>query len=202
MRTIHARPSGFGLLLLVIGVSVTSLAACGSTGSRPAEHLDERTGVTVTRTSAPLILYRDNSGFAAYARDYVNLAPLRVNRMGEYRYFLWLGIWSTVAAADATRRRDEFDSITLYADGEPLALDVHSWSPESIGVSAPVYVRPAPSAIDAYYAVTADQIRVLGEAREIRLVAGGSDTTLSFEPWAGPRTATAGIREFLSAVSY
>ena len=201
MRRKYSGIPGPVALLFAVAVFVSGLAACGSTGSRPAEHLDERTGVTVTRTTAPLILYRDNSGYAAYARDFVNLAPLRVNRMGEYRYFLWLGIWSTVATTDATRRRDEFESITLYADGEPLALDVHSWSPESIGVSEPVYLRPAPSAIDAYYAVTADQIRVLGEAREIRLIAGGA-TRLEFEPWTGARNAFAGIREFLSAVGY
>jgi hypothetical protein len=186
---------------LALCLAAAGLAACSTQGSTTGEHLDEGTGVTVTRSSAPLILYRDNSGVAAYARDFVNLAPLRVNRMGEYRYFLWLGIWSTVATADSTRRRDAFESITLYADGEPLALDVHSWAPESIGVSEPVYVRPAASAIDAYYSVTADQIRLLGEARDIRLVAGNS-AVLTFEPWTRKHSATAGIRAFVSAVGY
>ena len=40
--------------------------------------------------------------------------------MGEYSYFLWLGIWSTISDADRSYERDGFESITLFADGEPL----------------------------------------------------------------------------------
>lgn len=201
MRPPGMRSRSGSLPALALCLAVAGLAACSTQGSTTGEHLDEGTGVTVTRSLAPMILYRDNSGAAAYARDYVYLAPLRINRMGEYRYYLWLGIWSTVATADATRRRDEFESITIYADGEPLSLEVHGWSTESIGVSQPVYVQPAAAAVEAYYAVTADQIRLLGEAREIRLVASGS-TAVTYEPWAGTASATAGIREFVSALSY
>ncbi len=160
------------------------------------EKLDPLTGVTVTRAAAPLVLYRENSAAAAHARDFVYVGPVLVNRMGQYDYYLWLGIWSTMREYDASEQRKGFESIVVYADGEPLELDLRGWTLDSIGVSEPVYVKPVASAADAFYAITQDQIRVIAEARDVRLRTI-STRSRQYELWDNQGTARAGLHAFL-----
>ena len=153
--------------------AIASLGACSSSAPLFVERLDTNTGVTVLNATEPLVLYRDNSGYAAHARDYIYMGPIEVHRMGAESYYLWLGIWSTMR--DATRlagQRDGFESVVIYADGEPMQLEIAGWTLDTIGVSAPVYPRPVAGAADAYYRVTADQIRLITDARDIELRTG------------------------------
>jgi hypothetical protein len=130
------------IVLSTIFLATLLVTGCVSTSTLVEERLDLGTGVTVTHSTAPVVLYRDNSAYAAHARDYVYVGPVEINRMGEYSYYLWLGIWSTVSDAERAFQRDGFESITLFADGEPLQLELVGWTLESIGVSEPVYVKP------------------------------------------------------------
>ncbi len=183
--------SRLGGLLLLIG-----LTGCGTSAPISGEKLDPLTGVTVTFVKPPLILYRDNSSKAAYARNYVNMGPIQVNRSGIYRYYLWVGIWNTMQVADMTEHRDGFESILIFADGEPLSLQLAGWTPEAIGVSEPTYLKPVASAADAYYQVTADQIRLIAEASDIRLQSGGR-LAKEFKLWDAQKSAKDSLTEFL-----
>lgn len=176
------------------------LAACASS---PAvrEHLDPQTSVTVTYTDTPIVLYKDRSGRAAFARDFVNIGPIQVNRLGRYRYYLWLGIWSTVDTWHDETRTDGFERVTVYADGEPILLNVVGWTAAAVGASQAVYIKPVSSAAEAYYEVTIDQIRLLASAQEIRLRTSGESNT-SYEMWESSQSASRGFTEFLEAVSY
>jgi hypothetical protein len=183
-------------------ILVTLLSAgCISTSTLVEERLDIGTGVTVTHATAPIVLYRDNSAYAAHARDYVYLGPVEINRMGDYSYYLWLGIWSTISDEERAFQRDGFESITLYADGEPLQLELVGWTLESIGVSEPVYVKPVASAADAYYRVTIDQIRLIANAREIELHAGTAPVRV-YLMWDRQGSAHASMREFVDRGLY
>jgi len=187
---------GLGTLCLLAAAAV----ACAGT-PRLIEDLDPITGVTMTRSSEPLVLYRDNSGRAAYARDYIYMGPVSVNRMGAYRYFIWLGAWSTIQARDDTSLRDGLESAILFVDGEPLSLDLLGWTPDAIGLSQAPYPPPAASAIDAYYEITIDQIRLIAEARDVRLHTGGADPA-SYEPWDSQETTRSGWRAFVDEAGY
>jgi hypothetical protein len=154
----------------------------------------------VTRATKPLVLYRDRSAQSAFGRDYVYLGPLEINNMGERRYYLWLGIWSTSDSVDRGMTLDNFESVVIYADGEPLSLQMAGTTPGSIGVSEPVYVRPTASATDAFYAVTIDQIRLVAESRDLELRAG-SLKPIQYIPWDTAESATIGIREFVRSVN-
>jgi hypothetical protein len=149
----------------------------------------------------PFIFFRDNPGRGAFARNYVNFGPIEVNAGGSYRYYLWLGIWSTVQDVDDTERRDRFESIVLIADGELLLLDIAGWTPAAIGASEPVYVRPVASADDAYYAVTVDQIRLIAEAKELRLMTSGN-TRHSYELWDEQASARESLAGFMQESAY
>lgn len=171
--------------------------ACGPSSSLLQESLDYGTGVTLTRSTSPIVLYHDNSGHAAYARDYVYLGPIEVNRMGSYSYYLWLGIWSTLDDASRWTARDGFESIVLYADGEPLQLEVAGWSADTIGASRPVFVKPVASAADAYYAVTVDQIRMIAEARDLVLQTT-SPPTVQYHRWREEDAGAVAMRQFVT----
>ena len=179
-------------------VSMTVLG-CASTSPTISDKLDPLTGVTVTFSKTPLVMYRENPSQAAYARNYVHLGPIQVNRSGSYHYYLWIGIWNTMQAADLSKHRDGFESVVLFADGEPLLLELSGWTPAAIGTSEPVYLKPVASSADAYYQVTADQIRLIAESREIRLRTTGSSPK-EFELWDDQKSARSDLTEFLSRV--
>lgn len=182
--------------LAALSLLLLLAAACGHTGSLVIQEMDPATGVTATRGTVPLILYRDDSSRAAHARDFVYIGPLSVNRMGDDRYFLWLGIWSSLDDQPMSEQRDGFDSVVLFADGEPMRLELAGWTLSAIGVSQPVYNKPTATAADAYYPVTFDQIRVIAEATDIRLRTGGPRSG-SYELWDSQSRAMSGLQEFV-----
>ena len=184
-----------GLLLLMF-----VLGACASSPG-VQEYLDPETSATVSFVDTPLILYQDRSGRAAFARDFLNIGPIQVNQMGRQRYYLWLGIWSTIETNYDDKRADGFELVTVYADGEPMLLDVAGWAASTIGATQPMYSKPVSSAQEAYYEVSADQIRLLGTAAEIRIRTSG-ERSASYEMWDNSESATRGFREFLANVSF
>jgi hypothetical protein len=183
-------------ILLVLAIS-----ACATRGPSVGQKLDPETGVTVHHARTPLVLYRDSNARAAYAKDFVYLAPVAVNQLGEYRYYLWLGIWSSMDDTVAPNQRDGFDSIVLYADGEPFRLDVAGWTLSAINVSQPVYNKPTATAADAYYMVTLDQIRLMAEASDIRMQTGAS-RPVTYELWDSQKSALANLQDFVRAENF
>ncbi len=178
------------------------LASCASNPSAfTREFLDTGTGVTLTASRVPLVLYRDNPAAAAYARNVVHMGPVEVNRSGEYRYFLWVGIWNTLQSPDASLSRDGFETIIITVDSESMALELAGWTPAAINASAPVYTRPVASAADAYYPLTVDQIRFIAEARSIRLRTTGSSPR-EYMLWSAQGSARQGLLAFLDRVGY
>jgi hypothetical protein len=101
--------------------------------------------------------------------------------------------------ANLTEHRDGFESIIIFADGEPLLLELSGWTPESIGTSEPVYLKPVAFSADAYYQVTADQIRLIAESKDIQLRTTGSSPK-EFELWDDQKSAKSDLTEFLVRV--
>ena len=191
IRRMSGQLAGLIVLMAVVG--------CASSSPTISDKLDLLTGVTVTYSKTPLVMYRDNPARAAYARNYVHLGPIQVNRSGTYRYYLWIGIWNTMQTASLSEHRDGFDSIILFADGEPLLLELSGWTPAAIGASEPVYLKPVAATADAYYRVTADQIRLIAEARDIRLRTTGTSPK-EFELWDDQKSARNNLTQFLNYV--
>lgn len=177
-------------------VLATSLVVgCASSSPPVGEKLDPLTSATIVSSAVPMVLYRADPAHAAYSRNLVSLGPLLVNRSGRHEYFLWLGIWNTNQTPGIEERRDGFDSIILFVDGEPLPLELTGWTPESIGASEPVYPKPVASSLDAYYRVTLDQIRLLANATELQLRTSGR-VPRAFELWDNQDAARASLQRF------
>jgi hypothetical protein len=178
------------------------VSSCASFGASTIEKLDPLTSVTLTAVKTPMVFYRDNSGRSAFARNFADLGPIQVNRSGQYRYFLWIGIWSTgQEQSDDTQRRDAFESPVLFVDGEPLQLTLAGWTPDSMGASEGIYAKPVASAIDAYYEVTIDMIRLLVNATDVRISTGGNIRD-SFEPWDDQQSAKQSLQDFFDIIGY
>ena len=76
-------------------------------------------------------------------------------------------------AAHPAKRREDFESITIFADGEPLLLEISRWTADSAGLSIATYLKRVPPAAAVCYQVSADQIRMIAEASDLRLQPGG-----------------------------
>lgn len=186
---------------LLLALFAALLCSCSSSGPVIQDTLDPVTGITVTHAEVPLVFYRDRSARAAYARDFVNLGPIQINRMGRYRYFLWLAAWSTMQNAHLAEEHDGFESIIVFADGEPLELTSAGWTPQAIGATESVYVKPVASAAEAYYEVTVDQLRLIANATDVRLQSTGPQAH-TYEPWDSQASAHGSLQAFLEYVSY
>ena len=75
------------------------------------------------------------------------------------------------------------------------------WTPKSIGASEPTYVKPVASTADAYYEVTADQIRLIADATDIRVRATGTSPK-EFQLWDEQVSARNSLAEFLTRASF
>jgi len=193
------RIPALGKSLILCAVAATLLAFCGASKPLVQDSLDLSTGVTVTRAIQPVVFFRNRSAYAAHARDYVYIGPVEVNNMGQHHYFLWLGAWSTSESSGRATVQDDFETVVIFADGEELDLHVADWSPATIGVSESVYVKPVASAIDAYYGVTIDQIRVMADASDLEIRTGPSASD-HYQAWETSASATDGLRAFVQAV--
>jgi hypothetical protein len=185
----------------IIALAFGLLAACAGGDTRIANTLDPETGITITYCRTPFVFYREDSGKAAHARNLVHLGPVEVNRSGDFRYFIWLGIWNTLQNTAVGDNRDGFESIVILADGEPLSLDLTGWTAAAIGATTPVYTKPVASAADAYYEVTVDHLRLIAGARDLRIQAGGNQNH-AFDLWDQQKAAKAAIRSFLDEAVY
>jgi len=195
-RKLHRFP-----LLAFVALLILTASGCSSNTGLVAGKMDPRTSVTITYIQSPMIFYRDVSGRAAYARDFVYVAPIEINRSGTYHYYLWLGIWNTMEDARPDLARDGFESLVVFVDGEPLPLEIAGWTPQSIGASEPVYLKPVASAADAYYEVTVNQLNRIAEATDIRLQSTEPKRG-SYEPWDDQKAARSGLIKFLDASVY
>lgn len=185
----------------IIVMLVSGAASCGTDSSLVRHRLDPVTSVTISYSHTPMVFYRPVAGRAAYARDYLHIAPLEVNRSGRYRYYLWFGIWNTMQDARFESSRAGFDSVVIFADGEPLPLEVSGWTPAAIGASAPVFVKPVASASEAYYEIDIDQLRLIAESKDVRVQATDAQGA-TYESWDSQKAARADLLDFLRAAAY
>lgn len=191
-----ARQTLIGRVAAILAVAATVLlGACATPGHGLRQQLDETTGVTVTYSS-PMLLVRDTPAYGAYARSFVELGALEINRMGSRRYFLWVNTWNTDRVATMAEHRDGFETVMLVVDGEPLSLDVHSWTPGAIGLSESVHPRLVIATADAFYAVTTNQLALIAGASDLWLRTSGADSR-EFHLWDRQEAALADLAAFV-----
>jgi len=153
----------FALRRAVYSALFAALALAGCAGGNGAlERLDERSGITLLRGSAPLVFARTEPRYSRSARDYVYLGPVETNRQGVREYYLWVGVATTLdrgfLAPPVTVPR------VLYVEvaGAPMELPLKTWQevvPTRLG--EPIYVTPVPVLEELAARVTLQQLELI-----------------------------------------
>jgi hypothetical protein len=160
---------------LVLCSALELVAGCSSQSSiKPAETLDERTGVTVASLEKPISLIQ-NAPFAATAERRVSFAylgPVEWDNMGTISY----GLWVHLAPANDWQFEDirSQGAVRLALDGESGTLVVIDTPPLGGGPYHPV----APWGQTAYFALDPQLLKRMASSGRIELdfKADGADT--------------------------
>lgn len=160
-----------GLLCLVAG--------CAAPLPSPAR-LDS-SGLTVVTEPDAAMFANPIRTVATGARDYAYLGPVEINRMGNRRYYFWVGLASTIDQDYVQRELPDADTLVLIVNGEPMLLPLSEWTTD---LDVPPYESSAP----VYAVFSADtsisQIQRIANAEfvELYLVAGDA-LDARYLPW-------------------
>jgi hypothetical protein len=183
---------------ILLGAVVVSFAAgcTGASSIKPAEILDERSGMTVGTLKKPMELVQsaENGPTSGKRLSFAYLGPIEWDNMGTLRY----GLWVHLAPGNDWR----FDSIkmtgdvTLSLDDGAIALSIID-PPEL--AHAP-YDPEASWGQTAYFDLSVDMLRRMAASEKIELeFKAGRDGPVRF---AAGRDARASLMRYLHARGY
>jgi hypothetical protein len=180
-----------------LALAVASLAACGVSSIKPAEVLDERTGMTVGTLDKPIELVQAISTSPSPASDrrvsFAYLGPVEWDNMGNISYGLWIHIapgtdWRfDDIKARGTVNLSLDDATTTLAEMQPPAL-----------ARAP-YQEVASWGETAYFGVDLDMLRRMAASGRIELEVKAGDSVVHFAAEPGAHETLA---RFLHARGY
>jgi hypothetical protein len=177
-------------------VIVTVLAACAA--APDLEQLDERAGMTLLRSAAPLVFARTDLRYSRSARDYLYVGPLEVNRQGVREYYLWVGVATTLDRGFLAPLVDTPSTLNVTLDDEPMEFALRPLGELVSRTSRePVYKTAVPLRAELVARVTLQQLEWLGMA-ELESLAGIAEQGPQriYVRWQGPT----GFDDFLTAV--
>ncbi len=183
-------------IAVILYLSLALLPGCGSEGSiKPAESLDEHTGMTVGSLEKPLELVQ--GGQSAMTPEphvsFAYLGPVEWDNMGAITYGLWVHL---VPANDW-----QFDDIktpgtvVLALDGRGQPLKLEQPPAATRGPYRPV----ASWGQTAYFALDLDTLKRMASSRDIELVFKAAGTPVRF---AAAPDAHETLTRFLHARGY
>ncbi len=167
----------------------TTLAGClGVSGPQvtTVDYLDPKTVNTVTHLSAPVVFAREEPSLAANVRDYLYAGPVEVNQMGEIRYYLWIGEWSTIDRLpeeyDVTSATEETaDAIVVWLDGQPNTLS----DDRQPTLGQMPYRGPVDSLRSKFFRVSRDQLRQMAVAQNVAVQLQDAAGSRRYQLWSG-----------------
>jgi len=160
--------------------TLSVLAGCADLrANKPAEVMDERTGMTVGALQEPLEFVADPQGVAPENSKRVSFAylgPIEWDRMGDISYGLWVHV------APGTDRPvgdiHAAGAVTLDLDDGPVVLAPIEAPPLGIGPYRPV----ASWGQTAYFALDLATLQRMSGSRKIRIEFRSTDeSTVTFE---------------------
>jgi len=183
-------------IAVILYLSLALLPGCGSEGSiKPAESLDEHTGMTVGSLEKPLELVQ--GGQSAMTPEphvsFAYLGPVEWDNMGAITYGLWVHL---VPANDW-----QFDDIktpgtvVLALDGRGQPLKLEQPPAATRGPYRPV----ASWGQTAYFELDLDTLKRMASSRDIELVFKAAGTPVRF---AAAPDAYETLTRFLHARGY
>jgi hypothetical protein len=163
----------------VVAGLATLLTGCAA--NVPIESALDAKGRTESHATALVALARPAPRFSEAARDYLYVAPVEVNETGTRRYYLWLGLATTIDHAWASAERNHAETLIVTFDGVPVAIPLSAWD-----AAAPAFATPAPVYEIRRAQVTLDQLERFATAASIDVELVTSDgARTSFARWRG-----------------
>jgi hypothetical protein len=183
--------------VLALGAAFGIAAGCATGSSiKPAEALDERTGMTVGSLEKPIELVPGARDIAATERrvSFAYLGPIEWDNMGKITYGLWIHL--------APGNEWQFDDIkapggvTLLLDSGSAALSLMEAPPK---LAHGPYQPVASWGQTAYFNLDLDLLRQMAASDKLELdfKAGGSVVR-----FAAPQNARALLLQYLHARGY
>lgn len=134
------------------------LAALGGCATVPqnavSEHLDERTGTTVTTMQKPIELVSTEPR-GSNSDPFAYVAPFETNRMGRRELYLWIAVPDERGGAAVP---------VLLVGGTPLAARPLGQEARLVGLGAFPYATPAPWSAVQVFAIDAAALGTLANA--------------------------------------
>ena len=165
---------------MVVGV----LAGCaGQSSIKPAEVMDERTGMTVGALQQPIefVANQQSIGPPGDKRlSFAYLGPVEWDQMGDITY----GLWIHVAPGNDRQFADIHGpgSVTLNLDDGPLVL-----SPiEAPKVGHGPYQPVASWGQTAYFALDVAMLKRMADSQKLTLSFRSTDESVTFQPSLEP----------------
>ena len=152
-------PNIAALCLLLFG-----LTSCATEPPSPSR-LDS-SGVTVVTEPEAVVFANPVRTLATGARDYAYLGPVEINRMGDRRYYFWVGLASTIDQDYVQRDPPQADHLVLIVNGEPMLLLLSEWQAD---LDIPPYESSAPVYATFSADTSLDQIRRIAGAEFVEL---------------------------------
>ena len=183
-------------IAVILYLSLALLPGCGSEGSiKPAESLDEHTGMTVGSLEKPLELVQ--GGQSAMTPEphvsFAYLGPVEWDNMGAISYALWVHL---VPANDWQFNDIKAPgAVVLALDDGALALKVAEPPVATRGPYRPV----ASWGQTAYFELDLDTLKRMASSRNIQLVFKAGGTPVRF---AAAPDASESLTRFLHARGY
>ncbi len=170
-------------------LAATLLASsCATVSEDVLQYQDERTAVTVTVATRPVVLAREVPVLAANARDYISLTAVEVNRTGQRRYYLFGYRWSTIDRGTHRRADPAGEEWILQVDDRVLALKMSQAEFSAAGLSRMPLPSSAPGAVPFVFPTDRATLGHMSAARRLsaRLPDGPDDVPAEpYRPWDG-----------------
>lgn len=179
------------LTLASAAVVAVALGGCAATDSAGGvqRFIDPHTAVTVQAMAEPWVYAREIRGLAVNQRDYRSVGVVEVNRQGARAYYLGVIAWSTIDRSGLPR--PVLPRGLRWAGDEAKTREPVGTDLASIGVSTQPFAPPAGYLGEAWYRVSAAEVRAFAQVPAwIEVVEG--DEVQRFERWkGGPELAAA-----------
>lgn len=130
-----------------------------------------QTGATIFRVAAPLMLDHTAPRFDSRLDEWILLAPLEINRAGNYRLFLWVELPVEHNGL----------ALVLDVDGQPMELVLATKNRRSIAVGKDVYADQSAFGYSGYYHLSEAQLLRLADSGNIRVNVKGIEGAFETE---------------------
>lgn len=162
-------------------ISLLTLAGCSSQPTVKS-WLDEVTMATITTQGEPLRLGRPETKGTVNGGDYVRLAAVEVNRMGDRQLYLLAALWSNANLSDKQWQDFEncFKQVELRVEDRGVPLVRYPGAATTLGIGQALL--PIPGSRQIYYPIERAELKAMVETKNVALVAlGRTDLILRYE---------------------